>query len=227
MINWQDIQTVLLDMDGTLLDLHFDNYFWLHYLPQRYADIHQLDETHSKDQLTTRFTTEKGSLNWYCLDYWSEQLQLDVSALKQEIQHMIAIRPYVVEFLQQLRQSDKEVILVTNAHRKSLDLKMEQTRLASLFDHIIVSHDFQAPKEDPNFWELMRRNHPFNPATTLLIDDTASVLESARQFGIKHLLTLLQPDSKQAKRQDTQFPGIHHFDEIMPITENTLKPLNT
>ena len=26
MINWQQIDTVFLDMDGTLLDLHFDNY---------------------------------------------------------------------------------------------------------------------------------------------------------------------------------------------------------
>ena len=37
---WSDIDTVLLDMDGTLLDLHFDNHFWLEHLPQRYAELH-------------------------------------------------------------------------------------------------------------------------------------------------------------------------------------------
>jgi putative hydrolase of the HAD superfamily len=39
---------------------------------------------------------------------------------------------------------------------------------------------------------------------------------SAQAYGIAHLLTLLQPDSTQEKRLETRFPGIHHFDEIMP-----------
>ncbi|HBT55971.1 MAG TPA: haloacid dehalogenase, partial [Pseudomonas sp.] len=33
MLNWNAIDTVLLDMDGTLLDLHFDNHFWLEHMP--------------------------------------------------------------------------------------------------------------------------------------------------------------------------------------------------
>ena len=38
MIDWNAINTVLLDMDGTILDLHFDNYFWKEYVPQKYAE---------------------------------------------------------------------------------------------------------------------------------------------------------------------------------------------
>ena len=220
MINWQDIDTVMLDMDGTLLDLHFDNYFWLHYLPRRYADIHMQDETHARHQLTTRFEREKGTLNWYCLDYWSEQLRLDIPALKREIQHMISIRPHVLTFLKQLRLSNKHVMLVTNAHQNSLAIKMDNTGIRSLFDEVVVSHDFKAPKEQQQFWKTMRISHPFSPEKTLLIDDTASVLKSAQQYGIKYLLTLLQPDSKQAIREQTDYPGILHFDEIMPIGEN-------
>ncbi|MFT5691052.1 MAG: HAD superfamily hydrolase (TIGR01509 family) [Oceanicoccus sp.] len=217
MINWHDIDTVLLDMDGTLLDLHFDNYFWLEHLPRRYASIHGKDETSCRQILADHFESKRGTLNWYCLDYWAEQLQLDVPALKREIQHMITIRPFVMDFLTQLQQSPKNVMLVTNAHRASLDIKLNRTGIASLFDEIVVSHDYRAPKEDQQFWQQMRINHRFDPARTLLIDDTSSVLFSAKQFGIKHLLTLLQPDSKQAERQETEFPGILHFDEIMPI----------
>lgn len=217
MINWPTIETVLLDMDGTLLDLHYDNYFWLQHLPRRYAAIHQQDEQLIRNQLTERFIRERGTLNWYCLDYWSEQLQLDMPALKREIQHMISIRPFVVDFLKQLQASDKQVLLVTNAHRNSLDIKMDYTGLSHLFDELVVSHDFNLPKEQPDFWQHLQNDHPFEPATTLLIDDTASVLQSASDFGIGHLLTLLQPDSKQAKREQTDFPGILHFDEIMPI----------
>jgi putative hydrolase of the HAD superfamily len=219
MINWQQIDTVMLDMDGTLLDLHFDNYFWLQYLPKRYADIHQQDEDSARQQLSDRFEREKGTLNFYCLDYWSDQLQLDIIALKREIQHMISIRPFVLEFLQRLQASNKHTLLVTNAHRNSLDIKMAHTGIEALFDDVVVSHDFNAAKEQGEFWQQLQALHPFNPATTLLIDDTASVLHSARQFGIQHLLTLLQPDSKQAKRERTEFPGILHFDEIMPVNE--------
>jgi putative hydrolase of the HAD superfamily len=216
MIDWNAIDTVLLDMDGTLLDLHFDNHFWLEYVPRRYASIHQCEESEAKEQLTSRFESERGTLNWYCLDYWSEQLSLDVPALKREIQHLIAIRPYVTEFLQQLKEGPQHVMLVTNAHRRSLEIKLDQTGIAELFDEIVVSHDYRTPKEQVKFWQQLRATHPFDPARSLLIDDTASVLHAAQRFGIKHLLTLLQPDSKQGIRRHTDFPGILHFDEIMP-----------
>ncbi len=208
MVNWEEVDTVLLDMDGTLLDLNFDNHFWQHHLPRRYAHIHQKDEEYSREYLQQLTEGLRGTLDWYCLDYWTKKLSLDIPALKREIQHMIAIRPYVVEFLQQLKVSGKHIILVTNAHRHSLELKMATTGLAPLFDEIVVSHDFRAAKEHPEFWKQMRISHPFNPKKTLLIDDTASVLESARQFGIRYLLTLLQPDSQQPIRKLTEF---RHF----------------
>ena len=38
MINWDDVDTVLLDMDGTLLDLRYDNMLWNTLLPQRFSE---------------------------------------------------------------------------------------------------------------------------------------------------------------------------------------------
>ena len=216
MIEWDAIDTVLLDMDGTLLDLHYDNYFWSHHVPQRYAEIHQQDEDESRQRLNALFEQARGTLAWYSLDYWSDQLSLDIPALKREVQHMIKVRPHVEEFLYRLQRSPKRVLLVTNAHRKALDIKLARTELGDWFDEIVVSHDLRAPKEDVEFWQRLQQLHPFPPERTLLIDDTESVLDAAHLYGIAHLLTLLQPDSQLQKRLDTRFPGIHHFDEIMP-----------
>lgn len=220
MLNWQAIDTVLLDMDGTLLDLHFDNHFWLEHLPTRYAMIHRKPQASCREQLHKRFEAERGTLNWYSVDYWSEQLQLDIPSLKREIAHLIAIRPHVIEFLKQVKASGKALLLVTNAHRKSLDLKLDKTGIGQYFDHLLVSHDFRAPKEDPQFWQQLNIRHPFDRKRTLLIDDNHSVLSSAQAYGIEHLLTLLQPDSRQARREKTEFPGILHFDEIMPTGQS-------
>lgn len=216
MLDWNAIDTVLLDMDGTLLDLHYDNYFWSQHVPRRFAEIHARDEQESRVQLQAQFAEARGTLSWYCVDYWSQQLQLDIPALKQEIEHMISVRPHVEEFLGRLQRSDKRVLLVTNAHRSALDIKLAKTGIGHWFDEIVVSHDLLAAKEQPAFWQRLQVLHPFQAERTLLIDDTEPVLEAARQYGIAHLLTLLQPDSKLQKRLDTRFPGIHHFDEIMP-----------
>ena len=216
MIDWNSIDTVLLDMDGTLLDLHFDNYFWMDHLPRVYAEKHQITAEESSERLHSRISSKQGTLDWYSLDHWSEQLDMDIPALKRELQHMISLRPHALEFLTQLHQSHRDVVMVTNAHRKTLDIKMDHVDITPWFDRVVVSHELQAPKEEQAFWHKLQALHPFDPARTLLIDDTERVLDSARDYGIVHLLTLLQPDSQRQKRLDTRFPGIHHFDEIMP-----------
>ena len=217
MIDWNSIDTVLLDMDGTLLDLHFDNYFWMQHLPRVYARRHAISEETATEQLHGRFNSEQGTLQWYSLDHWSHQLDMDIPALKRELQHMVRVRPYAIEFLTRLHDSHRDVVMVTNAHRKTLDIKMDEVDITHWFDRVVVSHDLEAPKEDQRpSGTGCRPCSPFDPSRTLLIDDTERVLDSARAYGIAHLLTLLQPDSQRQKRIDTRFPGIHHFDEIMP-----------
>lgn len=220
MINWHDIDTVLLDMDGTLLDLHFDNYFWLNHLPQRYAEIQQMDLQTARDQLELHIRSHEGTLKWYCLEFWSDALQVDIRSLKEEIKHKIQIRPHVEEFLTRLRQHNKKLLLVTNAHPQSLSLKLEVTAIDRWLDIIISSHEFQQPKEAQEFWQQLQAREGFDPARTLFVDDTVRILNSARTFGIQHLLCIHQPDSQQ-ERCIVDYPAIHHFDEIMPPPVDT------
>ncbi len=216
MLNWQEIDTILLDMDGTLLDLRFDNHFWQEFVPKKFAEKHGLTVDHARAHLVPKFRSQEGKLQWYCLDYWTETLQLDIAALKVELADLIAVLPHVTEFLQKLQDTHHQVLLVTNAHRNSLSLKMQKTGLADYFDAIVSSHDFGKPKENPEFWACLQEAHHFDKQKTLLIDDSLSVLNSARHFGIAHLVSVSRPDSTMPKRETSYFPAIEDFRELMP-----------
>jgi putative hydrolase of the HAD superfamily len=215
MIDWKKIDTVLLDMDGTLLDLNFDNHFWKEFVPLKFAEQHGLSVTEAKQQLQPRFKSMEGKLEWYCLDYWSTTLKLDIVGLKTELSGLIAVLPHVTEFLSKIQQTPKKVLLVTNAHRDSLNLKMEKTCLQVFFDDIISSHDVGFAKEHAEFWHKLEQQHKFTKASTLLVDDSLAVLNAAREFGIGHLLAVSKPDTRQAKRIVSDYAAIEDFRELM------------
>ncbi len=217
LVDWSRIDTVLLDMDGTLLDLHFDNHFWLHHLPLVYARQNGLPEAHARAELVDRFGREQGTLNWYCVDFWSEQLALDIGRIKHEVADLIGPRPGAIEFLQAIVDSGRRAWLVTNAHHKSLALKLARSPLSQYCERIICSHDFREPKESAAFWPALKAREHFNADKALFIDDSEPVLKAARDFGIGQLLTIAQPDSQRPPREDLHFTVLHHFDDIMPI----------
>ncbi|GAB2875370.1 GMP/IMP nucleotidase [Microbulbifer echini] len=215
MLDWRSIDTVLLDMDGTLLDLHYDNHFWLDHLPRRYAEVHGLDPLHAQETLQKEIDARRGTLEWYCLDFWAETLQMDILEVLREIEERIALRPHTEAFLQGLQKLRKPTYLVTNAHRLGLEHKLELTGLDRWFDGIISSHDYGHAKESERFWHVLREEVTFDPQRTLFVDDNQSVLAAAQDYGIAHLLCIRQPDSRGPKREINNFPAIHHFDEIM------------
>lgn len=215
MIEWNKIDTVLLDMDGTLLDLNFDNHFWQEFVPLKFSEKAGISIEAAKRQLEPRFKSMEGRIEWYCLDYWSEVLKLDIAGLKVEISRLITVLPHVTEFLDKVRQSPRQLILVTNAHRGSLGLKMDKTCLQPFFDATISSHDFGLAKEQPGFWPLLQHRLAFHKERTLLVDDSPAVLYSARQFGIEHLVSISKPDSSRPKKLITDFPAIEDFRELM------------
>lgn len=214
---WDEVRTVLLDMDGTLLDLNFDNHFWLEHVPLRYAELQGLDVEEAKRVLSARYRRAEGTLDWYCLDYWSRELGLEIAMLKREVDHLIAVHPHVVDFLDAVRGAGKRAILVTNAHQDSLALKMERTRLGGHLDKVVCAHDLGLPKENRHFWNRLQEVEPFVPGETLLIDDSLSVLRSAEAYGIRYLLAVRRPDTRAPPREVEHFPAIDSFMELIPL----------
>lgn len=213
---WHRIDSVLLDMDGTLLDLNFDNHFWLEFVPQRYAQRHGLTLAEAKAKLLPLFDALKGKLEWYCLDYWSRELELDLAGLKAEIAGLIRVFPHVTEFLEAVRGTGKSLWLVTNAHPDALALKLEQTCLQTFFDYIVCSHHYGYPKEDQQFWQCLKRELPLIPERALMVDDSVAVLKAAARFGIVHLVAVARPDSCQPPRTIHNFPAVEDLNALLP-----------
>lgn len=218
-LDWQSIDTVLLDMDGTLLDLHFDSFFWLHHLPRRYSQLHGVAEKTAIADLHQQLKDKRGTLDWYCTDYWSRQLDVNIVELKREIRHLIGERPQTLAFLRRLGQINKQRILVTNAHRDSIAIKFAVTDIESLLDNVISSHDYGYPKEEEQFWQKLQQSIDFDPSRTLFIDDSEPVLDAAKDFGIQYLLAIETPDSQQPPTHTKHYTAISYFDQVLDITD--------
>lgn len=215
MLDWSKIETVLLDMDGTILDLHFDNHFWLEHLPKRYSESKQLPLKEAQRELLNHYEKVFGTIAWYCLDYWAEQTQLPITQLKREVDHLIQLRDDAHDFLVALRNSGRRVVLVTNAHPDSLSLKIEKTKLDQYFDKLYSTHEFGVSKESQMLWQALNKVEPFNSDTTLFVDDSVAILQSAQQFGIKHLLAVANPDSQKPVKNISSFPATSNFEEFI------------
>lgn len=215
MLDWNAIDTVLLDMDGTLLDLHFDNHFWQAHVPLRYAEKRGLPLDVAREELMARYHARAGTLEWYSVDFWATELELDIMALKEEVAHLIAVHPAVVDFLSAMRRAGKRLVLATNAHHKSLTLKMARTGLEPHFDALVSSHALGVAKEQRGFWERLQALEPFAPARTLLVDDSLPVLDAAYDYGIRHLICLRTPDTRQPPKDPGRYAAIDSFAELL------------
>ena len=214
-VEWESVDTVLLDMDGTLLDLRFDNWFWGSLIPSRYAAANGLSEAETHVLLGSKFTNVAHTLQWYCIAYWTRELGLDIRALKREELRRVGFLPGAETFLRRLRSSGKRVVLVTNSHPATLAIKDEQVALTQYFDACYSSHPFAAPKEDAAFWPRLAAREEFSPARTLFIDDSLRVLECARNFGIAHLRAVRCPDTGAPPQATGSFTAIDGVAELL------------
>jgi putative hydrolase of the HAD superfamily len=209
-------------MDGTLLDLHFDNYFWQTHIPSKYAKAHDISLKEAQEYLNIETGKVSGKIEWYCLDYWTEKLDLPIVELKKEIKHKIALRPDTLPFLDALKQANKKVVLVTNAHPDSLSLKVERTELDKHIDLLISTHSYGVTKESQTLWQKLQADLKFDNDTTLFVDDSLVILDSAKKFGIKHLLSVANPDSKKPWLSDVQLKGYSYITDYRSIINDII-----
>lgn len=216
-VNWAEIEWVILDMDGTILDLAYDNYFWRELVPERYAQARGLTLEQARAELLPKFVEVQHTLPWYCTDYWSRITGLNMAQLKHEIRHRIAPLQGAVGFLEAVRASGRKLWLATNAHRDSWSLKLEHTGLRGHFHEIHCSHDYGAPKEDPQFWQRFSAASPFDLQRALFVDDSLPVLQAAQRYGVGQVVAIRHPDTGLPVREISGFTAVDRLADLLPI----------
>jgi HAD superfamily hydrolase (TIGR01509 family) len=214
----KDIKYVLLDLDGTLLDRYFDDYFWEHLVPEKYAEKHNITFGKAKKELMKKYKIHEGTLNWTDLDFWSKEIDLDIPALKEQIKHLIEVHPHVEDFLKMLKMQRKKVFLVTNAYYKAVELKLKKTRIGKYFDSVLSSFDAGYPKESHEFWKEAESRLGFVKDRTLFVDDTEDVLKTAKRYGIKYILYKARANSRIKPKKSNEFQHICDFNELIDKT---------
>lgn len=209
------INCVLLDLDGTLLDRYFDDYFWEHLVPERYAEKHDMTFGRAREHLLATYRSHEGTLKWTDLDFWSRELDLDIPALKEQLRHLIEVHPHAEDFLKEMRRRGKRIHLFTNAHYKSVSLKFKKTGIGGYFDSVVTSNEIGSPKEDLEFWRRARKLIGFDADETLFVDDTEAVLYTAREFGIRYVVLKGRASSREEPRVSREFPFITDFNELL------------
>ena len=215
-IDWQAVDTVLLDMDGTLLDLAFDNFFWQKLVPETFGAARGISPQAAQEYIAQQYQAVQHTLNWYCLDYWSECLDLDIRAMTTEQGPRAALRDDTFPFLDALKTCGKQRILLTNAHPHNLAVKLEHTGLASHLDLLLSTHTFGYPKEDQRLWQAVADETGLDPQRTLFIDDSEAILDAATQFGIRYCLGVANPDSGLADKRYQRHPALNDYRRLIP-----------
>jgi putative hydrolase of the HAD superfamily len=213
-LEWDNIEFVLLDMDGTLLDKRFDDFFWEEYVPRAYAEKYNIPLDKSYNILREKYKAQEGTLNWTDLDYWSSELGLDIVRLKEQISSWIKLLPDTWEFLSYLQQRNKKSFLVTNAHPKTIKIKLNKTRIGHFLVKVLSAFEIGVPKDSDEFWKGAQKALGFRQDKTLFIDDDEPALESASRYGIKYLFLKVDPDSKRIPNSN-RFVPLTTFKEII------------
>ncbi|MCY4017458.1 MAG: GMP/IMP nucleotidase [Gammaproteobacteria bacterium] len=223
---WREIDTVLFDMDGTLLDLHFDNYFWRTLVPETYSAKHGVSFAAALALVERKTDEVYGSLDWYCLDYWARELDLEITELKRTITGRISLRPNVERFLRELWYTGRRMLLITNAHPASLEIKMNNAEIAAYFHRCISAHQLHLAKEGRGFWEKLQSLEPFDRRRAILFDDSLPVLRRASEEGVGFVYGIHQPDSQRPALDHGEFPLVRDFAELLPGIDDSASGRN-
>jgi len=182
------IKNFLIDLDGVILDLKYDSFFWKEHIPKIYSKLHQISYKEAQTITKQIFNYKKKTMDWYDINYWSNMLSFDVNKEKENNMERIALINGSKNFLEDLIRHDKNLYLITNAHPKTLQIKLKKYNIRKYFKSIICSHELNYIKEETQFWYILKNKLNIRFEDSVLIEDSLDNLMAAQSAGLKNLV---------------------------------------
>ena len=197
----KDIECLLIDMDGVLLDNTYDNNFWQNQIPNVLAEKKNITFDDAKRLAIQIFNFKKNTKDWYDVDYWSNMLDIDIEAQKKSEASLSKIKLYdnVIYTLSELKK-DMRLILITNAHRKTLNIKLGKFNIEPYFHEMVCAHELYYVKEELQLWHMLRSRYRLDFNKTVLVEDTLNNINVALSAGVSSAVYVGDEDLPSSDR---------------------------
>ncbi len=187
MVKLNSTTAILSDLDGVILDLAYDKKFWELWLPEQVTRQTNKSIEEAKAEIMTEIDIQRGTLNFYDLNYWDDLLNVDCMQIFQEKEERCSYLAGSYEALQRLSTLKNPKYILTNGDPRIQEYKAEAQNFLEFFDSIFYSMHVGYPKESKEFWALVRHNLNLELEDAIFIDDDLKVVTAAAKAGIKQV----------------------------------------
>jgi putative hydrolase of the HAD superfamily len=187
MVKLNSTTAILSDLDGVILDLAYDKKFWELWLPEQVTRQTNKSIEEAKAEIMTEIDIQRGTLNFYDLNYWDDLLNVDCMQIFQEKEERCSYLAGSYEALQRLSTLKNPKYILTNGDPRIQEYKAETQNFLEFFDSIFYSMHVGYPKESKEFWALARHNLNLEFEDAIFIDDDLKVVTAAAKAGIKQV----------------------------------------
>jgi putative hydrolase of the HAD superfamily len=187
MVKLNSTTAILSDLDGVILNLDYDIKFWESWLPEHVASQSNRSLKEIKIQIQAEIDAQRGTLNFYDLNYWDDLLNVDCMEIIREQEEKCSFLEGSYEALQRLSTLKNPKYILTNGDPRIQEYKAETQNFLEFFNSIFYSMHVGYPKESKEFWALARHNLNLEFEDAIFIDDDLKVVTAAAKAGIKQV----------------------------------------
>ncbi len=208
MVKLNSTTAILLDLDGVILNLEYDIKFWESWLPDQVANQSNRILEEIKAEIQAEIDIQKGTLNFYDLNYWDNLLNVDCMKIIKEQEEKCSYLEGSYEALQRLSTLNNRMHIVTNGDPRVQEYKAETQNFLEFFDSIFYSMRAGYPKEEKEFWALARHNLNLDFEDAIFIDDDFKVITAAAKAGIKQVIWITPGKNRILQNGVETFPSL-------------------
>lgn len=199
---------ISFDVDGTLVDQRFNDLIWENDIPALFAQEKNWDVEKAKDFCFSQYkAVGDEDLRWYDIEFWLKRFNISKPAkdILRDREDDIIVYPDVLPVLQELREKDFRIIVITCMPR--IFLKEKIHTFDSHFEKVFSTiSDFKKVKSPPIYYRISQLIKA-SPSDILHIGDHHQLdYQFSLQAGYKSLLI-----ERGGKSKDFSISGLEEI----------------